>query len=250
MDADTIIITNDIGRFCFLSHAEFKTFLDGTITGEKRKELEEKFFFEMDTTVLAREYAKKHTFLAVGPNLHILMTTLRCNHTCRYCQSSVFPMEAKEVDLDRQTAKKIIDTAFFSTAPAIVIEFQGGEPLSNWEILQFSIEYAEYKSEQTQKKVGFALVTNMSLMTLEKLEYLLDHQIGVTTSLDGDEETHNFNRIYTKGNAHKITTDWIREIDRVSRERTGNKYPILPVLTVTRKTLENWKACIDEYIQL
>lgn len=66
----------------------------------------------------------------------------------------------------------------------------------NWSIIKYVIEYAQEKSKLLKKKVNFCVVTNLSLMTEEKLEYLLDNNVSISTSLDGDEETHNYNRTF------------------------------------------------------
>jgi sulfatase maturation enzyme AslB (radical SAM superfamily) len=53
-----------------------------------------------------------------------MVITLRCNHKCQYCHAAVAPMTAKEMDMTEETAKKSIDTMFYSTSPEITIEFQ------------------------------------------------------------------------------------------------------------------------------
>ena len=68
----------------------------------------------------------------------------------------------------------------------------------NWDIVKYITEYAEIKAIHLKKKVIFALVSNLSLMDDEKMEYIMAHNIQISTSLDGDEETHNFNRTYTE----------------------------------------------------
>jgi|TARA_Y100001960_G_C14494463_1_gene738371 sulfatase maturation enzyme AslB (radical SAM superfamily) len=69
-------------------------------------------------------YAKKNEFLNFGPSLHIMVTTLRCNHKCEYCHAAVAPMTAKNMDMSLSTAKKVVDTIFYTSNPAITIEFQ------------------------------------------------------------------------------------------------------------------------------
>jgi sulfatase maturation enzyme AslB (radical SAM superfamily) len=58
------------------------------------------------------------------------------------------------------------------------------------------VEYAEIKSVHLSKQITFALVTNLTLMDDEKLDYLLEHNVHISTSLDGDEIVHNFNRTF------------------------------------------------------
>jgi hypothetical protein len=56
----------------------------------------------------------------------------------------------------------------------MTIEFQGGEPTANWAVLRHIVEYARKKNETAQEGLSFALVTNLSLMDDEKLDFLLD----------------------------------------------------------------------------
>ncbi|MBT3852760.1 4Fe-4S cluster-binding domain-containing protein [bacterium] len=70
-------------------------------------------------------YAMKNDFLAYGPSLHIIVTTLRCNHKCQYCHAAVAPMSAKNMDMTKKTAKKVVDTIFYTSNSSLTIEFQG-----------------------------------------------------------------------------------------------------------------------------
>jgi MoaA/NifB/PqqE/SkfB family radical SAM enzyme len=48
----------------------------------------------------------RNSFVWRGPTLHMIVTTLRCNHKCRYCHAAVAPMTATQFDMDEATAKK------------------------------------------------------------------------------------------------------------------------------------------------
>jgi uncharacterized protein len=91
------------------------------------EELDTKLFIKNETyedrAVLA--YNQKNSFLAYGPTLHMIVTTLRCNHRCRYCHAAVAPMTAKNLDMTRETAEKVVDTIFYTSAQSLTIEFQG-----------------------------------------------------------------------------------------------------------------------------
>lgn len=55
------------------------------------------------------------------------------------------------------------------------------------------------KAQALQKNLTFALVTNLTLMDEDKLTWLLDHGVDMCTSLDGDKETHNWQRVWDGG---------------------------------------------------
>lgn len=134
--------------------------------------------------------------------LHIIVTTLRCNHKCQYCHARVAPMKAKNMDMTTDTAK-VVDTIFYTSNNNIVIEFQWWESLVNWEVVKYIVEYANIKAQHLAKNVTFAIVTNLTLMDEEKLEYLISNNIHISTSLDWNEEIHNFNRTFKDGNSLK-----------------------------------------------
>jgi len=60
----------------------------------------------------------------MGPSLHMIIITLRCNHKCKYCHAAVAPMTATEFDMSQETAKRVVDTILYSNSPVITIEFQ------------------------------------------------------------------------------------------------------------------------------
>lgn len=246
------LLTNDAGLHVILTEEEFTRFITGTLSWPKKIELQEKYFYKNTPGYekgVATLYNQRNQFLAFGPALHMIVTTLRCNHKCQYCHAAVAPMTAKNLDMTVDTAKKVVDTIFYTSNPNITIEFQGGESLVNWEVVQFVIEYAEQKASYLKKNLSFALVTNLSLMDEEKLQYLLDHRIGICTSLDGDKETHNWQRTYAEGDSYEKVSYWIKRIKEAHAERGGTWWaPAL--LTLTRPALENYKKVIDAYVEL
>lgn len=249
---DDYLITNDIAKHSFLTKEEFGNFITGKIKKWKKYDelLKNKFIktneYEKDMAVA---FAKKNEFLAYWPSLHIIVTTLRCNHKCEYCHAAAAPMTAKEMDMTELTAKKVVDTIFYTSNPSLVIEFQGWEPLINWDIVKYITEYAEIKAQHLDKNISLALVTNLTLMDDEKMKYLLDHNIHISTSLDWDEETHNFNRTFKDWNSFEKVTYWIKRINEEYVKR-GIEQKVWALLTVTKKTLPRYKEVIDAYVKL
>ncbi|MDD3145118.1 MAG: His-Xaa-Ser system radical SAM maturase HxsB [Candidatus Gracilibacteria bacterium] len=249
---DDYLITNDIARYSFLTKNEFSDFISGNIKeGKKYTELLEKKFIKGVNYIndMSSAFALKNNFLVYGPSLHIIVTTLRCNHKCQYCHAAVAPMTAKNMDMTEATAKKVVDTIFFTSNPSLTIEFQGGESLVNWDIVKYIVEYAESRALHLKKNLTFALVSNLSLMDDEKLEYLISHNVQISTSLDGDEDTHNFNRTFKEGNSFEKVSYWIKKINK-EYENKGIKTKVGALLTVTKKTLDRYKEVIDTYVSL
>jgi sulfatase maturation enzyme AslB (radical SAM superfamily) len=89
----------------------------------------------------------------------------------------------------------------------------------NYEVVQFIVLYARAKAQALQKKLNFALVSNLTLMTDEKLAWLLDHGVDICTSLDGDKKTHNWQRTYKDGDSFDRVTYWMNRINEENEKR-------------------------------
>jgi sulfatase maturation enzyme AslB (radical SAM superfamily) len=64
----------------------------------------------------------------------------------------------------------------------------------NYEVVQYIVDYALIKASHLKKDLAFSLVSNLTLLTEDKLTRLLDRGVDICTSLDGDKLVHNSNR--------------------------------------------------------
>lgn len=248
------LLTNDIGDYCFLSPSVFEDFINGDIRPKhpaECQELQNKGFIRnrLNLDDLSLRYAKKSAFLNQGPSLHIVVVTLRCDHRCIYCQTGSKPLTAKGLDMDIPTARKVVDAIFASTSQIINLEFQGGEPLVNFEAVKFIIEYANKRNKLAKKKLFISLVSNMTFMTQEKLRFLLNNNVAMCTSLEGPEFVHNKNRI-SKGNSHNNAVAWIKKIKKEIEISSKYKYKVNALTTLTRHSLRYPKQIVDEFVKL
>ena len=261
-----VLITNLEGNFLVLSRDEFRAFATGAIDAGSalHTRLREGNFLRAhhDAERAATGLARRKSFLGHGPNLHMLVVTLRCNETCVYCHASRAPMEAVQTDMTRETAEQCVDLALATTSPGVTLEFQGGEPLVNFGVVQHVIEYAKRKNETLGKALEFTMVSNLSLMDEEKLAYLLDHRVQICTSIDGPQGLHDKQRKLpalrlasgekTSGSSWEASVRWIERIN-AEYERRGldpTLYRVEALLTTTRETLPLWKEVVDQYVAL
>ncbi len=252
-----ILATTDTGDWAFIPEAEFEKLIEGKLEPESElyKELDEKNFFINDAMLKRafEKYQSRYSFTRLGPNLHIIITTLRCNYNCVYCHASKRPMERKEFDMSIETAKKVVDFIFNSPNPAINIEFQGGEPLANWPVIEFVIDYARERNRTENKELAFSVVSNLSLMDNEKLEKLIADDIYMCTSIDGPEELHNKNRPASGGSSYENTVSWLKRIESEYEKRNldPRTHHVDALLTISRYSMEvGGKAIVDEYVKL
>jgi len=250
------LITNDLGRFAQLSGREFSDFVGGKV--DKKSDLYTQLagdFFIKDDSRLSDEaatYRHRYRYLLEGPTLHIVVVTLRCNYKCVYCQANRRDTGTAGYDMTRATARNVVDRIFESPGKNITIEFQGGEPLLNWPVVKFIIEYAQKKDKERAKNLKLTMVTNLSLMTGKIYDFLLANNVSLCTSLDGPREVHNRNRPWPRGDSYKATTGWIRkmraeEAKRGATKNKGNVHKISALVTITKRSLQDLTALVDEY---
>ncbi len=253
--AGAYLLTGDLGGHAFLEPEEYQRWLQGQLLAEEpaaAKLRAADLLADGNTRQRAQKYLERKGFLHFGPNLHIFVVTLRCNHSCQYCHASRARMDAFETDMSIETAERSVDFAFESTSPFLTIEFQGGEPLANWPVVEHIVEYALQKNQLAGKQLMFALVTNLTLMDDDKLAYLIDRKVQISTSLDGPEAIHDAVRVWRDGTSYATTVGWIRKINSRYREMGLDPmlYRVEALPTITRLTLPHAKALIDEYAAL
>ena len=251
------LLTNDAGGWLFLEHDEFDELVTGRLSTEhaKYEALRSGGFLRegFDIDSFAEKMRRKKRFVGHGPHLHIVITTLRCNQSCRYCHASRTNMDRVDTDMSLETAKSVVDLAMQSTSPYINFEFQGGEPTVNMPIIKFIVEYSREKNKEAGKAIDYSLVSNFTYMTQENADWLIANDILVCTSLDGPEPLHNANRLWTKdGNAFESVMKWMTYFNAgyVAKGLDPKLWHVDALMTTTRKTFDYMKELVDLYVSL
>lgn len=253
---DRVVITNFEGNHLLLSRDEFTLFARGEVAdaSDLHLRLTAGNFLRAsyDVRKAAEALQARKRFLHAGPNLHIFVVTLRCNETCVYCHASRANMDQVQTDMSPEIAEKAVELALRSTSPFITIEFQGGEPLVNFAVVQHICTYASRRAQELGKQLQFTMVSNFALMTEEKLDFLLEHRVQLCTSIDGPEALHNAQRKLPTMDAHQRAVHWIKRINQryVDMGLDPTLYHVEALLTTTRETLPRWKEVVDTYVGL
>ncbi|MEZ4227303.1 MAG: His-Xaa-Ser system radical SAM maturase HxsB [Polyangiaceae bacterium] len=252
--ADRVLLTTDFGDFAFVSPDELKALYRGELSPELEDRLAERGFIRdrVSEARLVQRLSGRRRFLRHGPNLSILVVTLRCNETCVYCHASRAEMSQVETDMSRPTAEKAVELALQTTSPRVTIEFQGGEPLVNFDVMRHAIEYALEKNKAYGKELEFTLVSNLALLDDEKLDYLVANKVQICTSIDGPELLHNKQRVLPSGNAYQKAAEGIRRVNARYREQGLDPvlYHVEALPTITRGALGQAKAIVDTFVDL
>jgi His-Xaa-Ser system radical SAM maturase HxsB len=253
LNSGEIFLSNEVGEFTFISNDDFKKLVNKELPPDSETFLNLKAKqiltnTDVDTVIemLATKYRTKKNFLNSFTALHMVVITLRCNSNCSYCQVSKKDLTDINFDLDKSTAKKIVEEIFESPSPKIKIEFQGGEPLLNFEIIKYIIELAELKNVFKKKKLEFVICTNLTLMEEKMLKFLKGHRVYISTSIDGPKDLHIKNRpLQEIENSFDIVIEKIK----LCREYLGND-SVSALMTATSYSIGRFKEIIDTYIAL
>ena len=248
------LLTNDIGEYHYLSVDEFKKFVNLELdsNSELFEDLKSKFFvtnssIEDATDMLSVRYRTQKAYITEGITLHMIVPTIRCNCKCTYCQvgSKNNIKKSSSTDMDLTTARKTVDLIFQSPAKNIKIEFQGGEPTLNFNVIRYIVRYAKAKALANKKRVDYVICTNMVNINTSMLKFIKKHNIYISTSLDGPEDIHCKNRpAFDNSNSYKQVIENIKS----TRELVSNEQ-VSALLTVTASNLWNLQEVVEEYIQ-
>ncbi|OBJ10805.1 His-Xaa-Ser system radical SAM maturase HxsB [Mycobacterium sp. 1465703.0] len=209
----------------------------------------EKFFIgsvehRAQQQLLALRLRSRLSFLRAATPLHLFVVTLRCEHSCPYCQVSRQSRDRARYDMDEATASKALDIALSAPAPLIKIEFQGGEPLLNFELIQWIVVAAKEQAVRRGKLLQFVITTNLALLDEDVLDFCAEHGILLSTSLDGPRDLHNRNRPRRGNNSYELAVAAIaRAKERLGRDRVG------ALMTTTEASLNRVEEIVDEYLQ-
>jgi uncharacterized protein len=249
---EQFLVSNMVGDFLRLTEEEIDKVIDlrlvpgdglyerayasHLITGRNQK---------AQRQILALRLRSRMSFLRQVAPLHIFVVTLRCEHSCPYCQVSRQSTDRSRFDMSEDTARRALDIAFESQASRIKIEFQGGEPLLNFELVKTIVSAAKVKSEILGKQVDFVIASNLALLDNQVLEFCKSNEILLSTSLDGPSDLHNKNRPRPGNNSYELAVAGIRRAQAVlGPDRVG------ALMTTTESSLGRVDEVIDEYLQL
>ena len=159
-----------------------------------------------------------------------------CDLRCRYCFAGTGAFHGERGLMPFEVAKKAIDFVIKNSQDRknIEIDFFGGEPVLNFDVVKKTVEYAESEGEKKNKNFRFTITTNGLAITDEQIEYINKHMSNVVLSCDGRQETNDKNRktVDGQGTYDKIIDKFIK----IANERNQFDYYIRG--TFTRDNLD------------
>ncbi len=212
-------------------------------------ELEKKLFLarpenmNISASLLATGQAKRLLQQMAFNPIFMIVPTLRCDHSCTYCQVSRANISAHGYDLNEGKISEIVNTVYRLGKPPYKIEIQGGEPLVRFDLVERI--YAELEAKIPNDKFEMVIATSLSLMSDDILNWARRKNVYFSVSLDGHEKTHNESRILPNNNSYSKAKEWALKIqEELGRTR------IATVTTVTRSLLKNPKSVVEGHLEL
>jgi len=249
-DGDVLLV-NMVGEYEFINSTQFHEFATHKLepsTPEFENFKAKHFLADSVSTLplqlLATKYRTKMSFLEGFTKLHLFVVTLRCDHSCPYCQVSRVTEERGKFDMSTATADRAIDLMFHSPSEALKVEFQGGEPLLNFDLVTYIVERTEQRNATEQREIEFVIATNLSPLTEKMLAYCKEHNISLSTSLDGPAFLHDHNRPRRGGNSYEHTIMQLQH----ARAVLGHDR-VSALMTTTSQSLQYPREIIDTYVQ-
>jgi sulfatase maturation enzyme AslB (radical SAM superfamily) len=194
LDSSRYVLTNIAGEYIVLSRDLLTSFIEKKLTPDLEiyNSLKTKhFLLDNDSNVaielLATKYRTKLVPISNFTSLHMFVVTLRCDHSCPYCQVSRQSEDRLAYDMSEDTAMKALDFTFRSPSPSIKIEFQGGESLLNFELVKFIVFEAIKRNEKEKRNIQFVIATNLSQINDDILQFCLKFKVLISTALLGNE---------------------------------------------------------------
>lgn len=252
LDRDRYVVSNMVGEYLVLKRGEIHSMVHHELPpgSSLYDELKSRHFIrDADSDValdlLALKYRTKLARVSQFTSLHMFVVTLRCDYTCAYCQVSRQTEDRSAYDMSDATAAAAVEMTFRSPAPAIKIEFQGGEPLLAFDRIRSVVELAEERNAEEKRNLQFVIASNLSLLSDEILDFCDRHHIYLSTSVDGPAPLHDRNRPKPGRNGYELTIQGIKKVQaRLGRDR------ISALMTTTERSLPHVKEIIDEYVRL
>ena len=154
--------------------------------------------FVKDTYECMIEEVKKRKTVVTALCLHI---ALDCNLACKYCFAEEGEYHGRRALMSFEVGKKALDFLIANSGNRrnLEVDFFGGEPLMNWQVVKDLVKYGRKQEKLHNKKFRFTLTTNGVLLNDEVMEFCNKEMGNVVLSVDGRKEVHDYMRPFRKG---------------------------------------------------
>lgn len=124
-----------------------------------------------------------------------------CNLACKYCFAQEGEYHGRRALMSLEVGKRALDFLIENSGNRknLEVDFFGGEPLMNWEVVKELVRYGRSKEKEYNKNFRFTLTTNGVLLNDEVMEFVNKEMSNVVLSLDGRKEINDMMRPFRNG---------------------------------------------------
>ena len=124
-----------------------------------------------------------------------------CNLACKYCFAGEGEYHGRRALMSLEVGRKALDFLVANSGNRVNLEvdFFGGEPLMNWQVVKELVAYGRSLEEPHHKKFRFTLTTNGVLLTDEVMDFVNKEMSNLVLSIDGRKEIHDLMRPHRGG---------------------------------------------------
>ena len=143
---------------------------------------------------LAGDLKEKSAGIVKALCLHVAHT---CNLNCAYCFASQGNYHGERAVMSYEVGKQALDFLMdhSGTRHNLEVDFFGGEPLMNWQVVKDLVAYARSVEKERGKNFRFTLTTNGMLIDDDVIDFANKEMHNVVLSLDGRKEVHDRYRV-------------------------------------------------------
>ncbi len=169
-----------------------------------------------------------------------------CNLNCSYCFASQGRYHGERALMSYETGKRALDFLVENsgTRRNLEVDFFGGEPLMNFDVVKKLVEYARSIEKGKNKNFRFTLTTNGVLIDDDVIDFANREMSNVVLSLDGRREVHDRFRVDYSGRGSFDTI--VPKFQKLVNARGGKNYYMRGTFThYNPDFLEDIKAMLD-----
>ncbi|MCH5210940.1 MAG: thioether cross-link-forming SCIFF peptide maturase [Oscillospiraceae bacterium] len=154
-----------------------------------------------------------------------------CNLRCKYCFADTGEFHGGRSLMSAEVGKKAIDFVISNSGARrnIEIDYFGGEPLMNFDVVKEITEYAKEQGEKHNKNFRFTITTNGILLDDEVMDYINQNMSNVVLSLDGTKETNDKVRYRVDGSGSYDSI--VPKFQKLAESRNQDNYYVRGTFT-------------------
>lgn len=159
-----------------------------------------------------------------------------CNLKCKYCFAEEGEYHGKRELMSLEVGKKAIDFLIKASGKRknLEVDFFGGEPLMNFDVVKGIVEYARNIEKENGKNFRFTITTNGILLNDDIMEYINENMHNVVLSIDGRKEVHD--RMRPRAGGQGSYDNIVPKFQKLAESRNQTDYYVRG--TFTRHNLD------------